>query len=153
LDGTDIQAITVPKDASRSFTCYRFSSGVVPIEPLRTSWDLVFTQYTHQFYEPFLPYIVTGVLSSTETRVATVRGRSFQEVMLADTVQFPFSSARDAIGYDWKTYSFETASYTVDQDKIYIIQDAEGYFHKLRFLDFYNTLGQVGCPRFEVRPL
>jgi len=153
LDGSGIQTINVPKDGSRSFTSYHFTMGVVPIEPPRSSWDLVFTQYTHQFYDPFLPYIVTGVLSSADTRVATVHGRAFSEVTLTDTVQFPFSSARDAIGYDWKTYSFETSSYTVDEDKVYIIRDPEGYFHKLRFLDFYSDMGQVGCPRFEVVPL
>ena len=74
-------------------------------------------------------------------------------VTLDDTLQFPFSSARDAIGYTWKYYSFDTGSYTVDPSLVYIVQDAEGYFYKLRFVDFYSEQGEVGCPRFEVQPL
>jgi hypothetical protein len=153
LDGSGLVQITVPKDPTREFTCYHLTDGVVNVEPPATAWDLVFTQYTHQFYEPFLPYIVSGVLTSKHTRVAVLRGATFGTLSLADTAQFPFSDHRDAIGYLWKTYSFETSSYTIDDELSYIIQDGEGYFYKLRFLDFYSEQGQVGCPRFEVEPL
>lgn len=154
LNGTGLQTITVQKDASRGFTCYSFATGTVSIEPPAGSWDLVFTQYTHQFYDPFMPYIVTGVLNDrTRTRVARITDADFANVKLADTLAHPFTQRRDAIGYDWKTYSFDEASYTVDSRIVYIIQDGEGYFHKLRFLDFYGEQGQVGCPLFETVPL
>ncbi|MBK7113165.1 MAG: hypothetical protein IPH60_12065 [Flavobacteriales bacterium] len=153
LDGSDVVATIVPKDPTRDFTCYSFIQGVVPIEPTHGTWDLVFTQYTHQFYVPFLPYIVTGVLSSPRTRIAVVRNADFADLSLGDTLQYPFEDRRDAIGYLWKTYSFETSSYTIDASLSYIIQDGEGYFHKVRFLEYYSDQGQVGCPRFETEPL
>jgi hypothetical protein len=153
LNGTGLQTHVVLKDPSRSFTSFHHAAGVLPIEPPHTTWDLVLTQYTHQFYEPFLPYIVTGMLSSAGVRVATFRGSSFDQLALADTLAHPFSTDRDAIGYDWKVYSFETSSYMVDPAVAYIVKDAQGFFHKLRFLDFYSDQGQVGCPRFEVLPL
>jgi hypothetical protein len=154
LDGSDVQAIMLPKDPSRTRTSFSFATGAVTIAPPAADWDIVLTQYTHQFYEPFLPYIVTGVLSNTRNvRVARIAPAQLEEVTLADTLDHPFSTRRDAIGYDWKRYSFETSSYTVDATVVYIVQDAQGFFHKLRFLEFYDGQGQVGCPSFEVVPL
>ncbi|HPF89363.1 MAG TPA: HmuY family protein [Flavobacteriales bacterium] len=153
LNGTQLTSVTVPKDPARSFTCYRTGAGVLPIEPGQGDWDLVVTQYTHQFYEPFLPYIVSGVLSAPGVRVAEMNVTDFDAVTLADTLAHPFNNARDAIGYDWKTFIFESASYEIDPTRVYIVMDAEGYYFKLRFIDFYSEQGQVGCPRFEVVPL
>ncbi len=154
LNGGDMRTIVLPKDASRSFTSFSFANGVVPIEPQQGTWDIVITQYTHQFYEPFLPYIVTGALvDMATTRVARIPSADFQQVTLQDTVQFPFSARRDAIGYDWKDYSFDSGSYTVFPEMVYIVQDAEGFFHKLQFTEFYGPQGQVGCPTMNILPL
>ncbi len=153
LDGSQLTTVTVPKDASRMFTCYKVGSGVVPIEPPRGQWDFVVTKYTHQFYDPFMPYLVTGVLSANGVRVAVVPDAELENVTLADTLAHPFRTSRDAIGYDWKYYSFETSSYIVDRNKVYIVQDMDGHFFKLHFVDFYNEQGRAGCPQFEVVPL
>lgn len=154
VDGSGVQSVTVPKDVSRSYTNYSFANGVVAIEPPTGTWDLVFTQYTHQFYDPYIPYIVTGVLTAPgRTRIARLSNADFSTVTLADTLAHPFASRRDGIGYDWKTYSFDSGSYTVDATIVYIVEDGQGYFHKMRFLDFYNEQGEVGCPLFEVVPL
>lgn len=154
LDGTEVTTITVPKDPSRSEVHFSFANGVVQIAPPRGEWDLVFTQYTHQFYEPFVPYIVSGVLIDHSTmRVAQIPDADFEGVTLEDTLRFPFGSRRDIIGYRWKEYSFDTNRYIVDDRIVYIVKDAKGFFHKMHFLDFYNDMGQVGCPLFEVKPL
>jgi len=153
LDGSQLTTVTVPKDPSRLFTCYKVGSGVVPIEPPRGDWDFVVTKYTHQFYDPYMPYLVTGILSASGVRVAVVPDAELENVSLADTLAHPFSAARNAIGYDWKYYSFETSSYIVDRNKVYIVQDMDGRFFKLHFVDFYNEQGRAGCPRLEVVPL
>lgn len=150
LNGTQHNTVTVQKDPSRSFTCYKTGTGAVDIEPQHGTWDLVVTQYTHQFYEPFLPYLVAGALSAKGVRASKVHGVAFENVTLADTLSHPFNASRDAIGYDWKEYVFETASYVVDHTRVYIVQDAEGLFYKLQFTDFYSESGQVGCPSFQV---
>ena len=153
MDGSQLQTVTLPKDPSRHHTCYKLGTGVQAIEPQRNAWDMVLTQYTHQFYEPFMPYLVVGMLSAPGVRIAQVSGGEFAAVQLNDTLQHPFISNRDAIGYDWKYYSFDQASYTVDQGAVYIVQDAEGYYYKVNFLDFYGGQGQVGCPLMQVAPL
>jgi hypothetical protein len=154
IAGSNVNTVFITKDPTRSFTHYSFSNGTVQIGPPRGEWDIVFTQYTYQFHEPFIAYIVTGVLSDrSSVRVSRIIGKEFSEVLISDTLQFPFSSARDAIGYDWKEYSFDTSSYTVLPQRSYIIQDADGLYYKLRFIDFYGDQGQVGCPRFELEAI
>ena len=154
LDGSDHRTTNVVKDPARGSTHYSFANGTVAIEPQLGAWDLCFTQYTHQFYEPFLPYLVNGVLvDGQRTRVAQITDRQFAGIALSDTLSFPFEHRRNTIGYDWKFYSFETASYTIVPDLAYIVQDSEGWFYKLRFLDFYGPQGQAGCPLFETVPL
>lgn len=154
LDGSGEQVVTLNKDADRSNIYYSFATGQVDIEPAKGSWDLVITQYTHQFHEPFLPYIVVGALiDGTTTRAARITNADFRDVSLSDTLRFPLQRRRDVIGFDWKEYSFDTGTYLVDPSIVYIVQDHEGYFHKLHFLDFYGPSGQAGCPLFEVEQL
>ena len=113
-----------------------------------------FTQFTYQFHQPVLAYLVTGVLTAPQqVRVARIDNADFASVGLADTLAHPFTDHRDAVGYDWKTYSFETSSYTVDPQQVYIIMDRMGHAYKLHFLDYYNDLGQEGCPTFEAQEL
>lgn len=151
LDGSDLRTTEVSKDPTRTFSYFSFGNGAVPIGPPRGEWDLVFTQYTHQFYEPYIPYLVAGALiDGTTTRVARIDGKDLDAVTLSDTLNDPFETRRNTIGYDWKTYSFETSSYTVEPGIVYIIEDADGWFYKLRFLEFYGPQGQTGCPAFEV---
>ncbi len=153
LDGSGVQEHTLAKSGGSAHTMFSFSAGPVEVEPPTGSWDLVFTQYTHQFLDPFIPYIVTGVLTPKGVRVARVAGADFNSVTLADTLQHPFSTARDAIGFDWKIYSFDGGYYVVDPSRVYIVHDAQGLYHKLHFLDFYNDQGIVGCPTWEVQEL
>lgn len=153
IDGGDVQDHAVQRDAQRSSACFSLATNAtVAIEPMRGQWDLCFTQYTHQFYEPYIPYLVAGALSDMSTvRVARITDIPFEQVDLADTLEHPFSHARNAIGYDWKTYDFDLGSYTVDASIVYLVRDAEGWYHKLHFVDYYGDLGQVGCPTFEVQ--
>lgn len=155
MDGTGVTTVQLPKDPTRSRTYFKFSAGsAVAIEPPQGEWDMVITQYTHQFYEPFLPYLVTGVLTDqSTTRVARIPSADFDLVQLSDTAAHPFSTARNTIGYDWKVYDFDLATYTVFPSIVHIIQDGEGRSFKLHFIDFYSSQGMVGCPTFRVQEL
>ncbi len=154
LDGSGHGSITLQKDPTRTYTYFSFANGPMVIEPERGTWDLVFTQYTHQFYVPYLPYIVSGVLvDGSMTQVARIPNSIFEEIGPQQAEAFPFESKRDIIGYDWKYYSFDTGSYTVDQGLCFIVRSHDGLLHKLRFIDFYSSTGQPGCPTLEVVPL
>lgn len=153
-DGSDAQQVVVPKDPQRSWVHYRMGQGVVQPAPPNGQWDIVLTRYTYFFADDDLPYLVVGALiDGNTTRVARLTGRDFASVTLADTLGATFEQRRDIIGYDWKEFSFDTNSYTVDPTIVYIVQDASGMFHKLHFLEYYDSNGQVGCPRFAVQML
>ncbi|MBP8824217.1 MAG: HmuY family protein [Flavobacteriales bacterium] len=155
LDGSATQQFTVPKDPARAYAHFSFSNGVATIAPPLGAYDLVFTQYTEQFLppEPYMAYLVTGTVNGfSGARVAELTG-DFAQITLADTLAQPFTTDQDAIGYNWKDYSFDSGLYEVYSNKVYIVQDREGYFFKLHFVDYYDAQGQRGSPKFEVMPL
>ncbi len=156
LGGTDEHVFTVQKDAARAYVHFSLQAGgTVQIAPPLGTYDMVFSQYTEQFRppDPYQAYLVTGAVNGfSGVRVAKLTG-NFNEVTLADTLAHPFTTDQDAIGYDWKEYSFDSGLYEVYSNKVYIVQDREGYFFKLHFVDYYDDQGLRGSPTFEVVPL
>ncbi len=153
MNGTNVQEFTVQKDPSRAYVHFSFTAGAtVTIAPPLGTYDVVFTQYTEQFYapDPYLAYSVTGVLNGfSGIRVARLTA-DFNTVTLNDTLAHPFTTDQDGIGYDWKDYSFDTGNYEVYSNKVYIVQNHHGYFYKLHFIDYYDAQGQRGSPTFEM---
>lgn len=147
---------TVLKDNNYNFRGYSFSTHALAgsIEPDKTKYDLCFTIYTHLFVNPLMYYQVTGVLTNSyKTRAARVFNKEFNDIVLADTLGRYFSANRDAIGYDWKTFIYNTNLYSVDPKMCYIVMDSKGYYYKLHFIDFYNVSGVKGAPKFEFKRL
>jgi len=124
----------------------------VNIEPQLTNWNLLFSSYTHIFSEN-TPYLVTGVLINSQlVSVACDTTSLFDEISINSAQSFSYNNCEDIIGYNWKTFDFESNSYTIDQTKTYILKNDNKYF-KLRFLDFYNEFGEKGYPQFEILKL
>ena len=59
----------------------------------------------------------------------------------------------NAIGWDWKQYDMSSGPYTVDVTKNYIVKNQNGLYFKLRFIDFYDDIGEKGAPKFELQKL
>jgi hypothetical protein len=155
ISSGEVLSATVVKDAAYNFMYFSFSGKrIVSIEPEKTNYDLCFTQYTHLFLDPFQYYQVTGVLNNVAgTRVARINTKAFDEVRISDTAVVGFSTRRDAIGYDWKSFDLNTNVYTVNSKQVYLICDSRGFYYKLHFIDFYNASGIKGFPKFEFRKL
>ena len=151
VDGTNEELVTLQKNDAYNFLFVNWSNGLstVVVEPPKSEWDLVFTQYVHIFYEPeFTPYLVTGCLTNShETKAIEVVDKAFEEINLGYAESQFFTNDRDVLGYDWKL--FDGSNYTINPDKIFIIKDEEGFYYKLRFIDFYNESGEKGNPTFE----
>ena len=146
----------VVKDDNYNFIGYSFTSHaqLKNVEPRKTEFDLCFTNYTHLFYDPLQYYQVTGVLCNTyKTRTMKVTGKNFAAITLNDTLGGKFSSARNAIGYAWKTFDLNTNVYSVDANMCYILMASNGYYYKLHFIDFYTNSGVKGAPKFEFKRL
>lgn len=146
---------TVTKDNRFNHLAYSFGDHEVKqIAPAKDQYDLVFTQYTHVFYQPYRPYLLTGVLLNRHnTRAAMDTTHSFEEMDRQMAQQKGLSGHRNVIGYNWKSFSLATRTFTINPEQVYIIQDQEGFYYKLHFRDFYNEDGQKGYPLFAVKRL
>lgn len=118
--------------------------------PPDTEWDLVFTKYTFSFEDPPMDYLVAGVLlNPAGVRAAEVSDRNFGDITAEDAETAGLDRRKDVIGYDWKTFSFESNRFTVDSDRHFVVQGIGGLYFKLRFTDFYDDSGASGAPSFE----
>lgn len=125
--------------------------NVVDNTPDKDDWDIKFTQYT-DILEGHTPYLVTGVLINPfKVNCSEVKGEEYDSYNLNEVQNLSYVERRDVIGYNWKSYSFESSSYVIDEKNAYIINCADGVFRYLKFLGFYNSSGVKGSPSFEVR--
>ncbi len=161
LDGKNPKSYAVSKTSWNNHALFSISNPAAKVsEPINTSWDLLFSQYTTLLFtdagEPY-PYLVTGVLlNSRFVEVAVDSVTPFADVTFEKAQKMNFTRQCDRIGYDWKEYNFTSGTYTVNSDITYVIRDTKGYLYKLRFIGFYKFLNrrlQKGYPSFEYRKL
>ncbi len=145
----------ISKDASKNNVCFSFDqSDVVKVEPNKEQWDLLFSQYTHIFFNPFTAYTVTGVLiNPNKTEVAIDTSIAFVDLSMDNLGELKFTRDANAIGYNWKYYSLSAGQFTVYDKVNYIIKTNKGFYYKLHFVDFYNAQGEKGFPKFEFQKL
>ena len=122
---------------------------IVNLEPEIGSWDLYFTKYIELFDEDYY-YPVVGVQSIPEgIQVSDSPDFSFSQILLADWDTLEFSNAWNEIGYDWKYYDFETEQYTINSERCFAIRTSTGKEFVIRFLDFYDQMGNIGTITLE----
>jgi hypothetical protein len=145
---------TVLKKEGYNFTYYSMQNDKEEeVSPKTKDWDLVFTQYIHKFYEPFVtPYLLTGCLTNRiDTKVQRLTDVDFDEINLDYVSGLELSEHTNTIGYDWKT--LVGGSFEVNTEISYVIQDHEGIYFKMRFIDFYSETGEKGNPIWEFQEL
>ena len=161
MNGTNPHSYSVSKKTGVNHVLFSISNPSSTIsEPQNSSWDLMFSQYTTLLFtdagQPY-PYLVTGVILNPVFVEAAVDSITpFASIDLVKAQSMTFSRQADRIGYLWKRYDFNSGSYTVNSDLIYVIRDTKGFLYKLRFIGFYkyhdNTL-EKGFPSFEYQRL
>lgn len=153
LNGTGDITLVINKNDNYNFTFLTFStSSTLLIEPPKNTWDIVFTQYTHVFYNPIEPYLVTGCLLNRYNTMASVDSvNSFSQIKFENIGNYNLSNHINIIGYDWKTYT--GGIYVTNPNLNYAIKDSEGFYYKLHFIDFYNQSGIKGNPKWEFQKL
>ena len=155
LDNSFDTVVEIIKNQNFNYISYSFSQNtVVDVEPEKNNWDLVFTQYTHIFYNPRTPYLVTGVLiNEANVLVAIDTINSFENISNENLNQYSFNNNRDVIGYNWKSYDMNAGEYSINTNLNYILNDKDGRYFKLHFIDYYNSSGDKGYPKFEIQEL
>lgn len=149
--GSEKQSAYVERDFTREWNHFSFiNNEPFEVEPSRGEWDLYFTRYT-EYLNGETYYLVTGVLGTPEglTVIDSVN-LGFEDLMNNDWNTFSFNDSWGAIGYDWKWYDFDTNEYLIDTDRYFGVRTAEGKEFVLRFIDFYDDLGNKGSIKLEV---
>jgi hypothetical protein len=149
--------ISLTRDSLCAYTYFSFSQGIVSVEPPKTDWDLLLTQYTTTLYTDDgipTPYFVRGVLlNSWKTVGALDTTLQFEGITLADTTGLSFTHARDVIGHDWKYVKVNeqtnTADYFVRPKHSYFVIDSDGGVYKIRFTGYYSKSFEPGYPSFD----
>jgi len=157
LDGTNEHIYTVIKNNNLNFIHFTFNNNgqTLALEPNKNDWDLLFTNHYHKFSNLPMPFVLTQVLSNKYNGVLIAEDNSgaFQQITLSDTSKYTFTNNWDEIGYDWKIRNNQDNSFTIDNNKSFLIKTVEGLFYKIRFIDFYNENGVKGYPTFEIQQL
>jgi predicted transcriptional regulator with HTH domain len=159
IQDSTFQIVEIQKDTNYNYTYFSFkTNATVRVEPPKKDWDLAFTQYIHIFYEPYQPYLVTGVLLNTCQTYAAMDSTQFkfENMDYKQAISFPLTNKLDAIGYNWKSFGGfgnATGNYQVFSNYNYIIKDSKSILYKLRFIAFYDEQGRKGTPKFEFRRL
>lgn len=164
LNNSDKISGSVSKQAGFNKVYFSFEDGgkQVQPEPQKETYDLLFTQYTTLLFtndgDPY-PYLVTGVLLNPfQTEVAFDSTMAFDDIDMASAMNLNFTSQTDRIGYTWKELigdvesGDENLNYIVRSKFNYIIQNNNGWYFKLRFIDFYDQ-GVKGFPLIEYQRL
>lgn len=152
-DNSDEIIELISRDEESGPVYYSFDNGIVEIAPEPTEWSLLFSKYTTMLFtdegEQY-PYLVTGILLNPYgVRAALDTVHDFHAIELTDTADLDLTTQNDVVGYEWKYYNFDDAVYTIEPGMSYVIRDRDGFYYKLRFIDFYNDTGEKGYPTFE----
>lgn len=162
LDNNNASELRVAtRSLTHSYLYFSFDEGGKTVEaaPAKDTWDLLFTQYATDATIPEYPndtlyYSLNGVLLNPyQVKCAEDSTPSFEEVTIQDIEGFAFSSFLDVIGYDWKEFTISANLYNIVPGKYYVVKDVEGNYYKMRFIDFVNSLGENGYPKFELQKL
>ena len=155
------------KNADYSLMYFSFDNGgqTVEIAPKKNDWDVVFTHYTHTYFDqplssPFRYYLVSGALSNKWNDVTGMRFIKdsmpnyidYYQITGLQAANFQLSSAADFIGFDWKVVD-NSFNYTILTSRYYLLKVSNGFYYKLRFIDFYNSAGQKGSITFDYQRL
>ena len=149
-DNSAENSVLIPRDPESARIYFSFENGIVDIAPPSDSWSLLFCKYSTMLVTndgDDYPYLVVGALLNPNGVVAALDTiHDFMEIELADTIDLELTTRADVIGYDWKKYN---EVYTIEPGMAYVIRDRDGFYYKLRFIDFHSDAGETGFPKFE----
>jgi hypothetical protein len=140
IDGSDSQELSVVQSdyTDKNFVYFDFESEMLmDLEPVNTSWDMVFLKYIADVGGGFY-YPVTGCLSNNSVRVQKAEGL-FDPFYESDFQSELMSELADAIGYDWKEYDMNLGAYNVADDRCYFVSDENGMTWRVVFTAFEGS--------------
>ena len=127
-------SIEVAPYENKRFIYYSLlNNEVIDRDPESTTWDVLFTKYwdlTEDNEGNWVPYLVTGAASNVGLKVN-------EYYPIADDFnnwfEMPFDSAKNEIGYNWKSFDMVTFSWEIADSTAFFVKNYEGDVYKLTF--------------------
>jgi hypothetical protein len=153
IAATTFSSIEIPKDAAYFFKYLNFETGIVPVEPEKTKWDLAwtYTGFATNFGFGDAPYMFQDIIiQNRNVQVAKVMTdtKSYEAFAAADIAGQSFSSSQVAIGSDWRAGGGPSMSPAARKDRYYIIKDGNNNYYKVKF-NSLTKAGERGYPEIE----
>ncbi len=164
LNQANLQEFEIKSDSRYNNVYVSFAQGdsTLLLEPPKEDWDLLFSRYMTKLFDgsDSLDYSVTGCLLNPYL-VEAYQFEAFEQdttfswsMVTINEVEYGRLSVRaDVIGHDWKSFSLETSSFTINKRNVYFIKDPDEILYRFRFSGFYDQNGNKGNVLFEYLPL
>ncbi|PLW95564.1 MAG: hypothetical protein C0591_10920 [Marinilabiliales bacterium] len=136
LDGADEinEDIAVAPYENKRFYYYSLvNNEELDRDPESETWDILFTKYmdlTKDNDGNWVPYLVTGATSNVD-----IGANEFYPVPddFNSWAEMPFDSAKNVIGYDWKSFDMGTFTWEIADSTAFFVQSYNGDVYKLTF--------------------
>jgi hypothetical protein len=146
LDNTEKVSKKIYKDLKYNYMYLSFKNEgeIVPIEPDKTAWDIVFTRSTdvtisNDFVDTIFDYSVTSVLLNPFSTTAYLENALTFEAINQSTINSSaLTNQLNIIGYDWKAYDLTNGIYAVRENQAYVVRDINDFYYKIKFVSFYD---------------
>jgi len=116
----------------KNFGYFSFATGMtIDREPNKYSWDLTFAQYMST--TP-ITYKVTGVLSNDS--VTALKVYPVDVTTASPWGGGSFSKYINTIGYEWKSFDFNSNTWAIEDSVVYFVNDRPGNLWKVVFTGF-----------------
>jgi hypothetical protein len=152
LDNSDSFSVKINKQfyPNRFFVYYNATlNQLADREPVKSTWDLVWTKYTTYLDagpQGKILYNVAGVLSHPSVTVEQNTGKKCNEVWLS-TRTSKVDPSISAIGWDWKVFNQNQNVYEIPDTVVYFVKGQDGKTYKMTFKSF--TGGPFGKSMFN----
>jgi len=148
LDGSGEVSAQAPKSLAprRGFVYYNLlTSQALNLEPVDSLWDLVFTQYLTFLPPNATPYLVVGALQNRRVSVARIPLSANANPDTLSPSLYPYASAINTIGYDWKRYDMQNNAWLLADTVYYLVKTRNNEIWRLRFVAFGDSVAPNGA--------
>jgi len=137
IDGSDSQEISVVQSdyTDKNFVYFDFESEMLmDVEPVNTSWSLVFLKYITDLGGGFY-YPVTGCLANKNVMSQQLEGL-FDPFYDGEFNSMLNTDLANTIGYDWKDYDMNLGAYNLAADRCYFVSEVNAPTWRVVFTAF-----------------
>ena len=148
------ESLEVSKDEAYNYSFASFETGVVSVQPTKTSWDIMYGSFTNVInFGYFLPYsyndfIIINQYNTQAAEVLNDDGVAYEDFTSSDLANIEFSNSITTIGSNWRQGGGPGQAPSLLDDRFYLIKDSQENIYKIKFTSMTSTEGERGYSEF-----